>query len=177
MKRFATAAIALASLATVASAATTVNMSFTGSNVAGAFSNGSGSFTYSGAGPSIGLSDITAFSFTTSRDIPGIGFVSTFTYGLSDLQSLTGTVDVGGNVVTLDFMTNLLQPSSTNGFSGDYGFRTEGADFGAVYRPGVGSGSPIRNDVPGTMTYSTVPTPGAIGVLAGAGLFAARRRR
>ena len=169
MKRFATAAIALASLATVASAGT-VNMSFTGSNFAGAFANGSGSFTYSGAGASIGLSDITAFSFTTSRDIPGIGFVSTFTYGLSDLQSLTGTVDVGGNVVTLDFMTSIFQPSSANGSSPSRGFRTEGANFGAIF------GS-LGDDLSGTMTYSTVPTPGAIGVLAGAGLFAARRRR
>lgn len=176
MKRFATAALALASLATVASAATTVNMSFTGSNVVGDVSTGSGSFTYSGSGPSIGLSDITSFSFTTSRDIPSLGFVSTFTYGLSDLQSLTGTVDAGGNVVTLDFMTNLLQPSSTNGFSRDYGFRTAGADFGAVYKPDIDFGG-IRDEIPGTMTYSTVPTPGAIGVLAGAGLFAARRRR
>lgn len=169
MKRFATAALALASLATVASAGT-VNMSFSGSAFDSAYSSGTGSFTYSGSGPTIGLSDITAFSFTTSRDIPGIGFVSTFTYGLSDLQSLSCAVDGSGNVVSLDFMTSILAPSIANGSSPDRGFRTEGANSGALF-------GFLGDEIPGTMTYSSVPTPGAIGVLAGAGLFAARRRR
>lgn len=171
MKRFATAAITLASLATVASAATTVNMSFTGSNVVGDVSTGSGSFTYSGSGPSIGLSDITSFSFTATRDIP-TWFTSTHAWGLSDLVSLSGTVDTNGNIVDLSFVTaSTAAVSVAGGSTIPAWFRTEGSSYGSLGFDGLG------DYVPGTMTYSTVPTPGAIGVLAGAGLFAARRRR
>ncbi len=171
MKRFATAALALASLATVASAATTVNMSFTGSTVTGDASTGSGSFTYSGSGPSISLSDITAFSFSATRDIP-TWFTSTHAWGLGDLVSLSGTVDASGNIVALDFVTAETQAISVSGGATvPFGFRAQGASYGGLFY------SPDSDYIPGTMTYSTVPTPGAIGVLAGAGLFAARRRR
>ncbi len=171
MNRFATTAIALASLATVASA-TTVNMSFTGGNSsASQVSVGSGSLSFTGSGPSIGLSDVTAFSFTATRDIP-TWFTSTHEWSLADLLSLTGTIDSNGNIVELNFTTEMTDATSVSGsITVPFGFRAQGASYGGMFYE-------TESDwITGTMTYSSVPTPGAIGVLAGAGLFAARRRR
>lgn len=172
MKRFAAAALALTAIASVASAGT-VNFTFTGSAYGTASSSGSGSFTFSGPGPLIGLSDITAFSFTTSRDIPSLGFTSTYTYGLSDLNSFTGNVDVSGNLYSIVLVTNAVNASSTNGAAGPLGFLMGSTTTGALfYLDGE-----YTLDVQGSVALTSVPAPGAMGALAGAGLLAARRRR
>lgn len=173
MKRFATAALALAAMASAASAGT-VDFTFTGSAFGTYAASGSGSFTYTGSG-AIGLSDITAFTFTTSRDNSSTGFVSTYTYGLSDLTGFAGSIDGSGNVLSLDLVTMMKNVSSANGAAPQFGFRTSGASFGALFSE-LGPGESI-DDAAGTVTYTTVPAPGAIGALAGAGMMAARRRR
>jgi hypothetical protein len=106
----------LAGIAASGLHASTVTMQFTSPGVGQTSITGFGSFSYNGPLASIGLANITAFSFeedfTNSGQIPQTYIVQ---FGLSDLQSLSATVS-GGVVTALSLVTGYEAAINTSNF-------------------------------------------------------------
>lgn len=161
---------------------TTVNFTYSGTAFGTVFSTGSGSFSFLSGPSAIGISNLTAFSFSTSRDIPGIGFTSTYTYGQADLAVFAANFTPSGDINELTIRTNELAPSvsSTTGPTRSFMITswTIGTNTGAGQLFRVVSGGGFIADTAGTVTVtSIVPAPGAAALLGTGGLLVARRRR
>lgn len=179
-------AVALVALSGAASAQiTTVNFAYSGTdtNISyPAISAGTGSFSFASGLTSVGLSDLTAFSFTTTRDIPTFGFTSTFSYGLSDLSAFAGSFTLSGDINALSLRTFERSATFSNGSGSGAGFRITSWSTALNSGPAdvfyTDSLNMITNLTSGTVTVtSVVPAPGAAVMLGLGGLIASRRRR
>jgi hypothetical protein len=126
---------------------------------------GTGSFTFATGLTSVGLADLTAFSFsqeTTFLDFSLPGFVSsTFTYGLGDLTSFSLTL--AGNIPVAFTLDTVQVVGSNPAFLAPESFGV----FDSASAGFVGFGS--APDAIGPVTFTT-PEPSTTALLALSGL-------
>lgn len=93
-----------------AGAGTIVDFSYSGRggpDFAGLISTGTGSFSFSGGLSTVGLADLTSFSFTLNENTP-----NTATFSLADLTSFSASVGVGPTLTGLALATGPVQGSN-----------------------------------------------------------------
>ncbi len=93
-----------------ARASTIVNFSYSGRggpDFAGLISTGTGSFSFADGLETIGLADLTSFSFTLDENTP-----NTTIFGISDLTSFSATLGAGPTVTSLALGTSKVQSNN-----------------------------------------------------------------
>jgi hypothetical protein len=99
--------------------AATITFDYDGPTVGSASYSGSGSFSYNGPLTSVGLGQLTAFSFTMDLFASGqIPNPAIFDYGLADLTAFSATIS-GGFVTALTLTTDFQAATNTSNFDED----------------------------------------------------------
>jgi hypothetical protein len=147
-------------LAAIPLAAGTVTFDYAGTPGA-SYSSGPGSFSYVGPLASVGLGDLTSFSFDLCVNNGGTCFVP---FALADLLSFSATI-AGGSVSALSLTTDFVVSITPGGFPEDFVVSGLGADqaqnnanHGDGFIPTINLGI-VTTDGPGV---SGVPEPGTM---------------
>jgi hypothetical protein len=154
--------------------ADTVNFVFQGTEQTGlgGTATGTGTFSFTGSPATLGLSELTTFSFADTLNVNGFGS-STFTYSLADLSSFSAVLS-GDTLVSLSLST-IEVPGTSGGFAPESFSVTSLAPDGASTQSGgtltfLGQASQVSAVTPEPSTLALFGT----GILGLAGM--ARRK-
>jgi hypothetical protein len=90
-----------------------ISFTYSGTDASGGpqTSSGSGSFSFADSPTSLGLGDLTSFTFSQTTIDPGTG-TSTYDYSLSDLTAFKATLTTGGLLTGLNLTTDVIVGSN-----------------------------------------------------------------
>jgi hypothetical protein len=128
---------------------------------------GSGSFSFANGLTTVGLSDLTAFSFTQTEVLGGKS--GTFDYGLSDLTSFSATLGPGPTVTALSLASDFVAQSSGGLLLIDESLSFTGLGTNEALilgnKPGVGIITASTGTVTITSPTTATPEPASLTLL------------